>query len=140
MDQAIIFTLSAIVIVGGVLFAIIALLGRKGSKNLDVQKYRTCWMKIEHNLKKTEASSYTVAVFDADKLLDQALKERGFAGSTMGERMKNARTAFSSNNDVWTAHKLRNRIAHESGFQVSYVQVTQSLRQFKQGLKDMGAI
>jgi hypothetical protein len=140
MDQAVIFSLAAIIIVGGALFAVIALMGRKGSKYLDVEKYRTSWLKIEQNLKKTEPIGFNTAVMEADKLVDQSLKERGFVGSTMGERMKSANQAFSDRNGVWAAHKLRNQIAHESGFSVTYDQARTSLSRFKQALKDLGAI
>lgn len=140
MDQVIIFSLSAIIIVGGALFAVIALLGRKGSKYLDVERYRTSWLKIEQDLKKTEPVGFNAAVLEADKLVDQALVERGFAGSTMGERMKSASQTFSDNNGVWAAHKLRNQIAHESGFSVTYNQARGSLAKFKQALKDLGAV
>jgi hypothetical protein len=79
-------------------------------------------------------------VLNADKLLDQALRERGVKGETMGERMKTARESWSNANGVWTAHKLRNQIAHESEVQVSYDDARRALANFKQALKDIGAI
>ena len=81
-----------------------------------------------------------MAILNADKLLDQALRQRGFKGETMGERMKSAQNVWSNANHVWTAHKVRNRIAHESGVKVDYDITRRALVAFKQALKDVGAI
>ena len=56
----------------------------------------------------------------------------------MGDRMK--KVNWSNADVVWGAHKLRNRIAHESDVKVNYDTARRALAGFKQGLKDMGAI
>ncbi|MEP7204738.1 MAG: hypothetical protein ABI716_00915 [Candidatus Saccharibacteria bacterium] len=139
MDQTIIFFFAAIVIVGGLLYAIIELT-KKGAKQLDVNRYRAKWLAIEHQLKRDEPSSRHLVVLNADKLLDQALKERGVKGTTMGERLKSSSQLYSNRNNVWSAHKLRNQIAHESDVEVSHDAARQALQGFKQALKDVGAI
>jgi hypothetical protein len=58
----------------------------------------------------------------------------------MGERMKIAKDTWSNANAVWTAHKLRNQIAHEPAVVVSYEDARRALGAFKQALKDIGAI
>lgn len=141
MDQgtSIIFFFAAILIFGGLLFAVIAL-ARRGPRTLDVEKYRSRWMTIETQLKRDEVSSYSLCVLNADKLLDQALQERGIHGNTMAERMKQMQSKWSNANDVWTAHKLRNQIAHEPDVRVEYDGARRSLAAFKQALRDVGAI
>ena len=139
MDTSLIFFFAAILIVAGILFAIIGLT-KKGSHNLNVDKYRLRWLQIEQQLKKDEPSSYHLVVLNADKLLDQALRERGVRGTTMGERMKNIKDTWSNANSVWTAHKLRNQIAHETDVNVGYDDARRALAGFKQALKDVGAI
>ena len=79
-----------------------------------------------------------MSVLHADKLLDQALKDKGVAGNTMGERMKV--TKWSNVNAVWASHKLRNQLAHEPDAKVDYTTARRALAGFKQGLKDIGAI
>ena len=79
-------------------------------------------------------------MFDADKLLDQALRDRGLSGKTMAERMKQYQGKWSNGNGVWAAHKLRNRLAHETDVRIDYDRARQALIAFKQGLKDVGAI
>jgi transposase len=139
MDTSLIFFFAAILIVAGILFAVIGLT-KKGGRNLNVEKYRMRWLQIEQQLKKDQPSSYHLVVLNADKLLDQALRERGIRGSTMGERMKNLKDTWSNANSVWTAHKLRNQIAHETDVNVSYDDARRALAGFKQALKDIGAI
>ncbi len=139
MDQTIIFFFAAIIIVGGLLYAIIELT-KKGTKHLDVDHYRAKWLSIEHQLKQDEPSSRHLVVLNADKLLDQALKDRGVKGTTMGERLKSSAQLFSNRNNIWSAHKLRNQIAHESDVNVSHDAARRALESFKQALKDIGAI
>lgn len=139
MDGTIIIFFAAILIVAGLLFAVITLT-KKGAVQLDVDKYRVKWMAIEQQLKKDEEASYHMTILNADKLLDHALKARGVKGETMGERMKNARDTWHDANAVWTAHKLRNQIAHEADVRIDYSDTRRALAGFKQALKDIGAI
>ncbi len=141
MDQttAIIFFFAAILIFGGLLFVVISL-AKNSPRALDVTKYRSRWMSIEATLKQADEHTYTICILNADKLLDQALRERGVRGSTMGERMKSFQGKWTNGNGVWAAHKLRNRIAHETDVRVDYARAKQALVAFKQALKDVGAI
>jgi len=139
MDQSIVFFFAAIIIVGALLFALICT-SKKGTRRLDVERYRVKYLAIENQLKRDEHSSYHLSVLNADKLVDQALRERGVSGQTMGERMKNSASLFSDRNGIWTAHKLRNRIAHESDANVTYDEARYALSCFKKTLKDLGAI
>ena len=81
-----------------------------------------------------------ISVIEADKLLDKAMMEMGLPGKTMGERLKKSGSRFTNLNAVWRAHKLRNTIAHESDFEITYKQAFNALAIFKQALKDLGAI
>jgi hypothetical protein len=140
MDSLLILFFSIILIVGVALFATITAISKKGRTQLDVEKYRSRWLRIEQQLSKDSPASYHMTILEADKLVDYALKERNFHGSTMGERMKSAQNTWSNTNAIWTAHKVRNQIAHEAGFQVSYDDTRRTLGSFKQALKDLGAI
>ena len=138
MDGGLIFFFAAIIIIGVILFAIVTL-GKKGGR-LDVEKYRIKWLSIEQSLARDNEASYQLAVLNADKLLDHALREKGFKGQTMGDRLKAAIDSLPHRNDIWTAHKLRNQLAHEPDFKVDYNQARKALAGFKAGLKDIGAI
>jgi hypothetical protein len=141
MDQSLslLFFFSAVLIVGGLLFAMISLT-KRSPKALDVDKYRSRWMTIEGKLKRDDENSHTICVLEADKLLDQALRERGLAGKTMADRMKQYQGKWTNGNGVWAAHKLRNRLAHETDVRIDYERARQALVAFKQAMKDIGAI
>lgn len=139
MDASVVVLFVAILIVAVLLLVVIAVT-RKGPKELDVDKYRVRWLQIEQQLARENPNTYQMTILEADKLLDMALKERGVKGDTMGERMKAELSTWSNANAVWSAHKLRNQIAHEPGFTVAYDDVRRALGAFKQALKDEGAI
>jgi hypothetical protein len=128
------------ILVVGILLIVVITLTKRGPVSLDVEKYRSRWLQIESSLKREDASSHHLAILNADKLLDQALRERGIKGETMGERMKTAKNMWQNANAVWSAHKLRNQIAHEPDVVVNYDDARRALAGFKQALKDIGAI
>jgi hypothetical protein len=128
------------ILVVGVLLIVVITLTKRGPVGLDVEKYRSRWLQIESSLKRDEQASYHLAILNADKLLDQALRDRGIRGETMGERMKTARSTWSNANAVWSAHKLRNQIAHEADVHISYDETRRALAAFKQALRDVGAV
>lgn len=134
MDLLLILFLALIVVAGLVLLVGLGQFTRRRS-GLDGKYYRDRWAKIEQ-VQKMGEPGWQVAIIQADKLLDQALKQRGFAGDTMGERLKSSHAG----DKVWAAHKIRNRIAHESDVKLNPVMVAQALRGFKQGLKNVGAL
>jgi len=139
MDQTIIFFFAGVIILGALLFAVIGLV-KKGPKHLDVEHYRTKWMAIERQLNRDEPAMFPLAVLNADKLLDQALKAKGLKGETMADRLKNGSQLFTNRNNVWSAHKLRNKIAHDPDVRVTYDAARHALGDFKRALKDIGAI
>ena len=95
--------------------------------------FRTQWHKI------IEEKNSTVALFEADKLLDLALKKIGYTGS-LGEKLKKAERLFSDINGIWFAHKLRNRLAHEMNVRVSNGDIEKALKLLKKGLQDLKAL
>jgi hypothetical protein len=83
------------------------------------------------------------AVSEADKLFDQAMRQSGLSGETMGERLKSARSRFSDRSvydGVWRAHKLRNALAHEVGFDLVPSQAKEALSDFERGLRVLGVL
>lgn len=138
MDASIIVLFAAVLIIGALLFALMTF-GKRGS-SLNVEKYRSSWLAIEQSMTRDNEASYHMAIMNADKLVDQALKDKGFTGLTMGDRLKSAKGSLPHRDNIWAAHKLRNKIAHETDAKVSYDQARRTLAQFKQTLKDLGAI
>ena len=127
-------------LIGLIVFGLLAywLVSRHQPKHFDRQVYKQRWQALAEHLKHEQ--TFALAVIEADKLLDQALKEARFKGSTMAERLVSAGQAFSNRDRVWTAHKLRNKLVHESGVKLNSNQTKTTLQDFKRALKDLGAL
>jgi hypothetical protein len=139
MSSSVLFLLIGVLIVAVVLILYISVT-RKESPGLNREKYQARWLEIENSIDRNNMAACHLAILSADKLLDQALKDRHFAGEKMAERMKAADKKWTKANHVWAAHKIRNRLAHEPDVKISYELTLQSLGAFKQALKDLGAI
>jgi hypothetical protein len=138
VDSLPLIALAIVLLFAVVLFAGIGTLNKKRS-GLDHAYYQKQWQMIQ-GYKNNGGAGLQLAVLEADKLLDHALKHRGYAGQTMGDRLKSARGSFMNNDAVWQAHKLRNRLAHEQNVPINSLTVDQALRGLKAALKDLGAL
>ena len=103
---------------------------RRGFSAADKRIYQEHWRRIQ-------TLDARQAVMEADKMLDEIMGKRGYKG-TLGDKLKKAGPAFSSVNDVWSAHKLRNRLAHELGAKISLEEARLALKRFARAYKDMG--
>ena len=139
MDGGVVTFIIAILIVAVFIFVAILLTGKR-HYTFNREAYQTKFLAIENRLSKDSPATWPVTIIEADKLLDKAMMEMGIPGKTMGDRLKRSGDKFSNLNAVWRAHKLRNAIAHESGFEVSHKQAFNALAVYRQALKDLGAI
>ena len=139
MDGGVVTFLIAILIVGLLIFVAILLTGKR-TYHLNTELYQSKFLTIENKLQQGNPASYTLALLEADKLLDKALMEINLPGKTMGDRLKKSDGRFSDINAVWRAHKLRNAIAHDADFEITFNQAKNAIAIYKQALKDLGAI
>ena len=96
------------------------------------------WPTIEGHLENPVTRA--LAVTEGDKLLDAAFQAAGLPGNTMGERLLQAKNILDASlyQQVWTAHKLRNTIAHEMGAVVVEGEAQQAVRTFGNALRILG--
>ena len=136
--------LAIMAVLGGVLALALGFLAairffEKRPKKLKREVYRQYWKtRILSCLNDPE--KYALAVIEADKLMDRAFKERGFAGQTTGERLAAAGRFLSQKERVWRVHKLRNRLVHEMDVELNKEQTKRALAVFVRALKDLGAL
>jgi hypothetical protein len=88
----------------------------------------------------SKENTWPLAVINADKLLDDALKKLKFKGKTMGERLVSAQHQIQQNDEVWFGHKLRNKLVHEDLTKLKKKDVMEALMGFREALKDLGAL
>lgn len=111
---------------------------KRRPKSLDQAYFRQKWQEAQGFCK--DKSTWPLAVINADKLVDEALKRRKYGGKTMGERLVSAQRVLSDNDGVWYAHKLRNRLVHESEVKLKEADVKKALLGLRQALKDLGGL
>ena len=124
--------LIAILAVGGAAIFLIQKRSKKFSRRereLIAREWESIGQKVDKEPKH--------ALIEADKLLDFALKRKGYAGS-LGDKLKAAHCLFTRSDEVWEAHKLRNRAAHEVGFSVNEEQARKAISSIKKALWDLG--
>ncbi len=95
-----------------------------------IQKIRSAWKEL------IREKDHRHAIMEADKLLDFALFKMGYKGS-LGSKLKKAHSLFRNINDVWSAHKIRNNIAHKINYKVDEKTYKKTMLQFKQAFIDL---
>ena len=112
---------------------------RSSVSSITSTKIKSDWANIDVLLKGKQPSQIRQAVILADKALDNALRDV-VSGTTMGERLKNSRGKFNPDlyNKIWSAHKMRNALVHESGYEPPYHMAVNGINNLKKGLKSLG--
>ncbi|HEX8226469.1 MAG TPA: hypothetical protein VF572_01215 [Candidatus Saccharimonadales bacterium] len=128
----------ALVILLALIFGAGWLATRKRRSQLNPQYFSDQWREVQK--KCGDSITWPLAIIDADKLLDEALKRSHIKGKTMGERLVTVQRTLSNNDSVWYAHKLRNKLVHEQYDNLKERDVKDALVGFRQALKDLGAL
>jgi hypothetical protein len=133
-----IFAEVIVLIIVVVLVAIAAVVFRRHAPSLNKEYFQKKWKSVQDLCK--EESTWPLAIINADKLLDEALKKHRLRGETMGERLVRAQKMLSDNDAAWHAHKLRNRLVHDANVKLRKPDVMKSLSGIRKALKDLGAL
>ena len=106
----------------------------------DIRKIQNEWARIEELIKIGQPSQLRQAVIKADNVLDYALSKLT-TGTTMGERLKNARPYFKDYavyQGLWEAHKVRNALVHEADYEPTHYVVKDAIAKIRRGLESLG--
>ncbi len=100
------------------------------------------WLHIETLAKSANTSDLRTAIIEADIMLDDMLTTQGYTGDGVAEKLKNVeRSDFATRDDAWTAHKVRNQIAHEgSAFDLSEVLARRTLAHYEAVFREFGML
>lgn len=72
------------------------------------------WNKIMEHIESENANDWRLAILEADIILGEMLDKMGYRGEGIGEQLKSVeKSDFTTIDDAWEAHKVRNLIAHE---------------------------
>ncbi|MBI4158598.1 MAG: hypothetical protein HY505_03220 [Candidatus Yanofskybacteria bacterium] len=99
------------------------------------------WEEIQKHLNSTKEAEWKFAVIEADSLVDHILKSSGYPGDTMGDRLKNInKTQIITLDDLWEAHKIRNRLAHDMNYFLRYGEAKRAVQLYEKTLKELNAL
>ncbi len=125
-----------IIVIAVVILVAINLNTKNVPKGINKKYFLHEWSDISVAFKDEKTRS--LSIIHADKLLDEALKCLAFQGSTMAERLVAAKSKLKRKDEVWKAHKLRNKIVHEPKFKVNEKQAKEALKGYYHAFKDLG--
>ncbi len=80
-----------------------------------------------------------MAVIEADALLDDIMKRIGYKGDDLAERLKSIEPSdFDNLQNVWEAHKVRNRLVHEPGkIEFTQDEAKNTIEKYEKALKEL---
>ncbi len=102
----------------------------------------TKWEAIQRRVTENNPESWRVAIIEADIMLDETLRNTGYVGQSIGEMLKSANpNSFTTVQDAWEAHKVRNTIAHVgSDFVLTQKVAQETITQFGRVFREFGVI
>ncbi|MFZ5365268.1 MAG: hypothetical protein ACOZBH_03715 [Patescibacteria group bacterium] len=134
LDVIILLVISFIVIMAILIFK------KRPPEEVDVEKIKKKWNEIEDLISKDNETMWRVAVIEADKLLDFALKGMIMPGENMGQRLKYASGKYPKIQQVWWAHKLRNNLVHEHDIKLRKGEAAKAVKAFERALKVLNVL
>ena len=134
-------SIEMIVLLAGAAVAVLVVIGLVYSripKKLKIPKFEKKWKELQ--LFCRDKTTWREAVVSADRLLDEALKKRKYAGGSMGERLVSAHKIFTDHDSVWQAHNLYKKLDGNPSLKLRESDVKRALLAFRQALRDLGAL
>lgn len=100
------------------------------------------WDSIQQKVAENNPESWRIAIIEADIMLDEVLTNAGYVGQSLGEKLKTANPqSFTTIQDAWEAHKVRNEIAHVgSDFVLTQKTARETLLRFERVFKEFDVI
>ena len=105
---------------------------------VDKNKNLEEWQKISAKGSSESENDRKLALIAADSLIEKILALAGYSGENLGERLKNIESSdLDSLQDLWEAHKIRNRIAHEADYKLSREEALRALALYEKAFREL---
>lgn len=96
------------------------------------------WQAVLNHLNSVNESDWKLAIIEADKIIDNLLTEKGLKGESIAEKLALIDKKELQNIDLlWEAHKIRNRIVHQTGFKLEYQEAKRAISYYQEALKEL---
>ncbi len=106
---------------------------------VDNKKIRDEWHALLEKADLKPPESYVLAIIEADKFVDGLLKQLGFQGEHMADRLERIgeiNPNLSTLDRVWQAHRIRNELVHTPDFEVSHTDAHEVLKSYEAFLRE----
>jgi hypothetical protein len=100
------------------------------------------WEHVLTHAASDDEELWRLAIIEADVMLDEMLQVMGYTQDSLGEKLRSADTSSLKTLDqAWSAHKLRNTIAHEgSSYNLSRREVDVAIDNYRQVFNEFSFI
>ncbi len=107
-----------------------------------VQKGNNRWDDVSAHVRSENPNDWRLAIIEADIMLEETLDKAGYVGTTIGDKLKTAnRESFSTLDDAWEAHKIRNKIAHTgTDFVLTKKLAQETITRYERVFREFGTI
>jgi hypothetical protein len=108
----------------------------------ETQKDHSRWAHIQSLIESGQERDWREAIMEADIMLDDMLVERGYPGNTTSDRLKGVDPhKFTTLEDAWEAHKVRNQIAHQgSTYRIDDKFAYRTIKRYENVFREFGEI
>lgn len=104
-------------------------------------KFQKEFEKIKHRILLDREEEDRLSILEVDKLLERSLKELNAKGDTILEKLEAVKPwQLPSRDEVFRAHKIRDRIVHEPGTPLTHFEAEGALKIYEQALRELGVI
>jgi hypothetical protein len=94
---------------------------------------------IKGYMSSTSEALWRIGIIEADNMLEEVLKSKGYQGQTVSELLKEA--SFKTVSLAWDAHAVRNRITHEgSNFELTEREAKRAFGLYESVFRELKAI
>ncbi|NQV88333.1 MAG: hypothetical protein HQ402_02160 [Parcubacteria group bacterium] len=74
------------------------------------------WIRVSDHINSENPNDWRLAILESDIILEELLDKMGYRGESIGDKLKTIeKSDFTTIDNAWEAHKIRNSIAHEGG-------------------------
>lgn len=108
----------------------------------EVRRDHNRWDHVIELIESPHENDWRQAIIEADIMLDDLLTQLGYAGESVGEKLRSVDPArFSTLQDAWEGHKVRNEIAHKgSAYQLTDHLAYRTIHHYEAVMREHGEI
>lgn len=105
---------------------------------IEVLEKQGRWQHIQDLIKSYNANDWRQAIIEADIILEEMLEKMGYEGVSIGDKLKVIeRSDFVTLDKAWSAHKVRNQIAHDgSSFKLTREVAEKTIKDFEEVFRE----